>query len=165
MMRRFLIVFAIALAALGAWLVVWMSLMAGDVARVKASIVHRYAALRTHDHRMSIEADAVFATGFPFAFKVGVTRATLSMVDGGETFAISIPSMTLTPTDAGQGTYRANLPDGVEALYAKDGHAPEHYVVRIGGAPELLLSAAKWGKRAAARWRERVAWIWRQTRH
>ena len=141
-MRHYLKLVAGALAIVLAWLGVWSWLMAGDVARVKASIDYQYAKLRTHNHMMSIEADAVFATGFPFAFKVGVTRATLSMVDGDETFAISIPELTLVPMDSGQGSYRVLLPDAVEALYAKAGAAPEHYVVRVDAMPKLLLSAA-----------------------
>lgn len=116
--------------------------MAPDVARVKASIDYHYQQLRTHSRIMSLEADAVKASGFPFGFNIRVDRATLSMVDGGETFAVSIPSLTLTASDSSQGTYRVTLPATIEALYAKNGQAPEHYLVTADAIPQLNLSAA-----------------------
>jgi hypothetical protein len=68
------------------------------------------------------------------------------MVDGNETFAVSIPFMTLESVDASQGTYRVNLPSSVQALYAKNGQAPEHYVVTASEMLEVALSAADAGK-------------------
>ncbi|MDX2094626.1 MAG: hypothetical protein SFW64_01605 [Alphaproteobacteria bacterium] len=130
-----------ALALVFAWFLLWHWLMAGDVAQVEASIHHYYQQMRTAHRTMSLEADAVVSTGFPFAFGVRVTRATLSMVEGEETFAISLPSVTLTPLDSRAGLYRVHFPKRVEALYAKNGAAPEHYDVTFTGTPTLTLRA------------------------
>lgn len=116
--------------------------MAADVARVKASIDYHYQQLRSQSRIMSFEADSVAASGFPFAFNIRVVRATLSMVDGDETFAVSIPALTMASSDSGQGIYRVMLPSAMEALYAKNGSAPEHYVVTADEMPKLNLSAA-----------------------
>lgn len=116
--------------------------MAADVARVKASIGYQYTHLRERNQMTSFEADAVYATGFPFRYGIGITRPTLSMVDGDETFAVSIPFLTLELVDRAQGTYRVDLPASVQALYAKNGQAPEHYVVTPDAIPEMWLSAA-----------------------
>lgn len=141
-MRYILKLVAGALALVFAWFLLWHWLMAGDVARVKASLTHHYQQMRTAHRTMSLEADAVASTGFPFAFRVRVTRATLSMVEGEETFAISIPSVTLTPLDSRAGRlYRVHFPKRVEALYAKNGAAPEHYDVTFTGTPTLTLRA------------------------
>lgn len=140
-MHHFLKLVAVALALVLAWFGIWSLIMAPHVARVKASIDYHYQQLRTHSRVMSLEADSVTASGFPFAFNVRVNRATLSMVDGNETFAISIPSLTMTSSDSSQGTYRVHLPKTVEALYAQNGQAPEHYLVTPDSLPKLNLSA------------------------
>lgn len=141
-MRKLIYAALIASAVGLGWFGVWSLMMAPDVARVKASMDHHYQQLRTHSRAMSLEADSVTASGFPFAFNVRVNRATLSMVDGDETFAISIPSLTMTSSDSSQGTYRVHLPNTVEGLYAKNGQAPEHYLVTADSLPKLNLSAA-----------------------
>ena len=141
-MRTFIQAAAITLAIIVVWYGIWSWLMAADVARVKASITHQYQAMRTTSQVMSLEADEVSATGFPFGFAVKVKRATLSMVDGDETFAISIPEFTMESADSDAGTYRVNLPATVQALYAKMGGAPEHYSVTMSVIPKLNLSAS-----------------------
>lgn len=123
------------------WLAAWYSMMAADVARVKASIAHHYQRLRELDPTISLKADAVYATGFPFRFEVAVERPTLSTVSTDETFSVSFPKVTLTKTDSGQGRYRVNLPNMVEALYAQNGKVPEHYTVTADVLPKVALSA------------------------
>jgi len=108
---------------------------------VKASIAFHYQQMRTANRNASLEADLVEASGFPFSFNIRVNRATLSMVEGDETFGISIPSLTMRVSSSGQGIYRVDLPNTVEALYAKNGSAPEHYVVMADALPKLNLSA------------------------
>ncbi|MFZ4540350.1 MAG: hypothetical protein ACOYNL_00890 [Rickettsiales bacterium] len=142
-MRRLLQGAIIAAIIASGWFIVWNILMAADIARVKTSIAYHYKELRTVNRTLSLEADAVYATGFPFRFDIAVKRATLSMVDGEETFAISIPLLTMEKTDSGQGTYRVILPSTVEALYAKNGSAPENYIVSADVMPKLNLSASK----------------------
>ncbi len=131
------IFFAIALVWFGAWN--W--LMAADVARVKASMAHHNEAFRGKNAYVNFKADAVYATGFPFQFLVGVDRPTLSMVSGKESYSVSFAKVTLAPMDAGQGRYRLQLPTDVEALYANDGSAPEHYFVTADAVPSVLLDA------------------------
>jgi hypothetical protein len=141
-MRKLLQAALLALVLAGVWYGIWSWQMAGDVARVKASISYQYTHLRERNQTTSLEADEVFATGFPFRYGIGIKRPTLSMVDGDETFAVSIPFVTLELVDRAQGTYRVDLPASVQALYAKNGRAPEHYDVTPDTMPEVHLSAA-----------------------
>ncbi len=145
-MRRIAQAGGIAVAIIALWFGMWSWLMAADVARVKASIDVHYQRFHTMTRVMqfpvSIKADAVYATGFPFKFQVAVKNLTLSTVEMNETFAVSAHDITLQATDSDQGIYRVNLPDTVEALYAKDGSAPEHYRVSVDAVPKLNLSAA-----------------------
>jgi hypothetical protein len=145
-MRKFVYAALLALGLVLGWFGIWSWLMAADVTRVKASIDHHYQQLRTVNRTMSLAADSVAASGFPFAFEITVTRATLSMVDGDETFAVSIPALTMKATDSGQGTYRVTLPETIEALYAKNGQAPEQYRATMNSIPKLNVSAADAGK-------------------
>lgn len=141
-MRSLLIIFGAIIGLIALWLVVWMLLMRADVARVEASIKYHNEAFRTANAFVNFKADDVHATGFPFRFQVAVVRPTLSMVDGDESFSVSFARVLLTPTDAGQGRYRVELPREVEALYAKSGASPEHYFVNADVVPQLNLSAA-----------------------
>ena len=141
-MRKLLQAAGIALVLGVAWYSIWSWMMAADVARVKASIAYQYTHLRERGQTTSFEADEVFATGFPFRYAIGIKRPTLSMVDGDETFAVSISLVTLELVDRSQGKYRVNLPASVEALYAKNGQAPEHYLVTPDTMPEVWLRAA-----------------------
>ena len=138
-MRKFVTAAAIALVMGLIWFGLWSWMMADDVAQVKATIAHHYKQLREHNQKTSIEADAVYATGFPFSFKVGVKRATISMVDMNETFAISIPLLTMKRLD--DTTFRLELPRTFEALYAKNGQAPENYVITADDLPAVKLKA------------------------
>ncbi len=126
--------------ALG-WLGVWSYLMSDDVARVKTSVDHHTERLRGNNHSVRLKADAVYATGFPFRFRVAVERATLSMVEGDETFAVSLPIAYLSATDAKLGTYQLTIPQPIEALYAMAGAAPEEYRVTASPLPEIYFSA------------------------
>lgn len=141
-MRQLLKIFGVIFAITALWLTVWMLMMRADVARVKASITHHNEAFRTANTYVNFKADDVYATGFPFRFQVVVARPTLSMVDGDESFSVSFARVLLTPTDAGQGRYHVELPREVEALYGKNGTAPEHYFVVADIVPQLSLSAA-----------------------
>jgi len=141
-MRHILKIIGIIFAITLLWLAVWMGIMRADVAQVKASILHHNEAFRTANPYVNFKADDVHATGFPFAFQVAMVRPTLSMVDGDESFSLSFARVLLTLTDAGQGRYRVELPREVEALYGKNGAAPEHYVVVADVVPQLALSAA-----------------------
>ncbi len=141
-MRSFFKILGIFFALIVLWLAVWMLMMRGDVARVEASLKHHNEAFRTANTYVNLKYDDVHATGFPFRFQVAVVRPTLSMVDGDESFSVSFAKVLLTPTDAGQGRYRVDLPPEVEALYGKNGAVPEHYFVSADVVPQLSLSSA-----------------------
>lgn len=141
-MRKLFILGAIALIALLGWFIAWYSIMAPDVARVQASFDHHYQRLRETNHNISLKADKIYATGFPFKFQVAVEKALLSVVDMNETFAVEVPKMTLTPIDAAQGRYRVDLPSTIEAFYAKDGATPERYFVTADAMPKLNVGAS-----------------------
>lgn len=149
-MRKLWMMVAVFFVAALLWLAIWHAMMSGDVARVKASIDYHYQHLREVNRTMSLKADAVYATGFPFSFMVAIEGATLSMVEGDETFAVEIPKLTLASSDAALGRYRVNLPATVEALYAKNGAPPEHYIVTPDAMPQLMLSAQNGNQRCGA---------------
>jgi len=136
---KYLLIF---MALTGLWLGLWSWLMAADVARVKASIAYQNQQFKSVTPHIVLKADAVSAYGFPFRFQVKVVRPTLSMIFNRETYAVSLPEVVLTPTDAAQGRYRVALPATFDALYARDGAAPENYRVTMDAVPELSLRAA-----------------------
>ncbi|MEJ0009254.1 MAG: hypothetical protein WDN72_01175 [Alphaproteobacteria bacterium] len=70
-MQKFLIGLA-ALALLTAgWYVAWRSLLADDVARVKATITYHDAAFHNANRHLQLRADAVAPAGFPFISACG----------------------------------------------------------------------------------------------
>jgi hypothetical protein len=140
-MRRLAIIVGLGLAALAAWYATWYFSMAPQVKRIESSIAHHYQALRAGGAAMSLRADAIYAAGFPFDGHLVVENTTLSLVEGEETFAVSIPKLRLELADAGLGTYRVQLPATVKALYAVNGQPPEHYTVSADTLPKLNLSA------------------------
>lgn len=149
-MRLLATAFGIFLAISLVWFGIWHSMLSADVTRVKTSIDYQYQQFRTQGRSVSLKADKVYATGFPFKFLIGIDRPTLSMVDGEETFAVSMERVTLSREDTAMGRYRIQLPPVVEALYAKSGAAPENYAVSVKPAeamPEFYLSAEDATKR------------------
>lgn len=153
-MRRLLQALAIAIAITALWFAVWHSMMAPHVARVEASMGYHQKRLRTVTRALqfpiAMKAEKIYATGFPFKFQVAVKGFSMSMVEIDETFAISVPMITLESNDSGQGVYRVNLPNTIEALYAKQGSAPEDYIVTADAVPKLNLSAADSKNRCGA---------------
>lgn len=123
------------------WFAVWSYMLAGDVARVKASIHYQDMQFKTSNRYVTFRADDVVAAGFPFHFRVKVERPTLSMIFRDETFAASTETMLLEPTDATQGRYRVTFPTRIEAVYAVNGTAPETYTVAVAPMPDLALRA------------------------
>ena len=145
-MSKILKMIAAIVAVTLVWFGIWYSMMAPHVARVEASILYqekrqlKYEPLKPI---LKIKYDAVYATGFPFQFKVAIDRPTLSMIYIDETFAASMDRVTLTSVDDAQGRYRVSMPDKIEAFYAKDKGTPEHYNTKVTPMPELLLSASE----------------------
>ncbi|MES2984824.1 MAG: hypothetical protein V4735_06535 [Pseudomonadota bacterium] len=140
-MRKPIFLFAAALAVVLAWYGIWSGIMAADVARVRTSIEFQNQRLKANNRQMTLKSDGVSAVGFPFHFRVGVTRATLSMISGNETYAVSIPQLTLEPLSSDEGRYRVVLPPVVDAMYAVDGAPPESYIVTISPVPAVQLRA------------------------
>lgn len=142
-MRRFGFFAAIALLLVAAWFGIWHSMVAADVARIKASIDYHYHTIKAAQPHVTFKADDVYATGFPFRFHVAVDRATLSQIIGKESYSVSLPRVELSG-DA-KGGYRVLLPLEFDALYAAEGIAPERYQITLHEAPGVVLRAQKEG--------------------
>lgn len=135
-----LILAAFALLAAG-WFGAWHYFMRADVARVKASIAHHDRAIKAVRRHMALKAERVYPAGFPFQFRVGVDRLTLTEIDGMQSYALSLPRIELAKTDAAQGRYRVIAPDRFDAMYSENGQSPERYHVVLSEVPEIVLRA------------------------
>jgi hypothetical protein len=140
-MKKTIALISLLLLLVATWFLVWRSIMAPQVAQVRASIDHHYRAIKTQSPTVTLKADEVYATGFPFGFRVAVARPTLTQIWGRESYAVSLPLVVLERTDAAQGRYRAQLPATFDAMYAVEGSAPEHYEITLNAVPAVLLRA------------------------
>lgn len=126
-----------------AWYFTWRSMMADDVANIEASIKHRHDIIKTASPHTTFKADAVYATGFPFRFRVAVHRPTLTQVWGNETYAISFEKLELTRANDSQ--FQVFLPQTFDSMYAIDGTAPEQYRIGLNEMPQLWLAGQSAG--------------------
>jgi hypothetical protein len=140
-LKRFAAILAFVVLLYGGWYIVWHSMMAADVRRVKATIDYQNQRFKDVNRAISLKAEEVAAAGFPFHFQVRVQRPELSVVSGNETDAVSIPEVILTPVNGDEGRYRVSISPRFEALYATNGHAPENYTVSVDPVPAILLRA------------------------
>lgn len=140
-MRIAIISISVLLSAIAGWYLLWSQLMAGDVARVKASIDYHYQRIKTAERYVTLKADDVYATGFPFGFRVAVARPTLSQVWGRESYAVSFKKIELESMGGDDARYRVITPATFDALYAEEGKAPEKYRVALNKVPGLQLAA------------------------
>ncbi len=136
-MRSLIIALAVLLVATGGWFITWRSMMAADVATIQASIKHRYDTIKAVSPHTTFKADDVYATGFPFSFRVAVHRPTLTQIWGGETYAISFEKLELAR--ANDSRFKVLLPQTFDSMYAKDGAAPEQYRVSLNEVPQAWL--------------------------
>lgn len=140
-MRKLISAFAALLVITGGWFVIWRSMMADDVAQIEATIHHHYEAIKATTPTATFKADAVYATGFPFSFRVAVHRPTLTQIWSGESYALSFEKIELEKVNGGEGRYRVLAPAEFDAMYATEGKAPERYHVTMNEVPNLLLRA------------------------
>ncbi len=140
-MKKLMLILAILLTLTGGYYGIWRYRLADDVARIEATLDHHNREFRSHNRWVTLKADAVKPAGFPFASVVRVERPTLTFVWGEETYGASIPWVELSLRDAASGTYAVTYAATIEAVYAKNGQAPEEYEVRPEPAPALLLRA------------------------
>ena len=124
-----------------AWYGFWRYEIADDVTRIKTSIDYQNQQFKTTNPTMVFKAESVTPSGFPFHFRIKVTRATLSMINGRDTYAVSIPELYLEPGDTDQGRYTLHLPPTIDALYATDGKAPENYRITPNPIPAIAIRA------------------------
>lgn len=129
------------LLLVGAWYGIWSYLVSADVARVKATLEHHNQGFKAANPYMELRADKVAASGFPFSFRVKVTKPTLSMIWQKQTFAASIPFIELSEVSSSDGRYRVTAPLMMDALFTTDGEAPEQYHVTFSALPKILLRA------------------------
>lgn len=142
-MRSLLIALAVLLAVTGGWYFTWNNMMADDVAQVKSSIAHHAQAIRAVNRTAVFKADAVYASGFPFRFRVAVHRPTLSQVWGAESYAISFEKIELRRRD--DTRFDIEAPKEFDAMYAVEGSAPEQYRVALNEVPQLWVGAESQG--------------------
>ena len=140
-MGQILKVIVIVLVLIAGWYGAWRWMMSDDVARVRASIDYHNTAIKALDRNIILKADEVSASGFPFHFQVKVKRWTLSAIHTPRTFGVSLPEVTLEPTDSGQGRYRVLLPATFDALYTEDGGVLENYKVTMSSVPQVAVRA------------------------
>jgi hypothetical protein len=140
-MRKAIYAISACVLLVAGWYFLWTQMMTADVARVKASIDHHYQRIKTAERYVTLKADDVYATGFPFGFRVAVARPTLSQVWGTQSYAVSFEKIELESTGGDDGRYRVIAPSTFDAMYAEDGKAPEKYRVSVNAMPGLLLRA------------------------
>lgn len=140
-MRRVVIFISVFLLGAAAWFLTWRSIMAGQVAQVQASIDHHHRAIKARSQAVTLKADEIYATGFPFGFRVAIARPTLTEIWNKETYAISLERVELERVNRDEGRYRVQLPSAVDAIYAADGQAPERYRIVLNNVPAVLLRA------------------------
>jgi hypothetical protein len=140
-MKKLLTVISMVVALTIGWYIAWHWMLADDVARVKATIAYHNVQIKTANRATELRAHAVYASGFPFHFRVRVERPTLSYIFNDETYSASLRYADLTAKDSGQGSYEVSYPRQIEALYAKSGAAPESYVAIPDQPIDVLLRA------------------------
>lgn len=121
------------------WYGVWSSLVSDHVEKVKATIHYHNQQFKSVRPTMVLKAEKVSATGFPFRQAVKIDRLSWSMIEGKETYLITTDVIEVEPM--GGGEYRFHPTDQYDAMYAKDGDAPEHYHVVISDVPGLVMKA------------------------
>lgn len=140
-MKKLLLILVALLIATAGWYGIWRAGMADHVARVEASIAHHNAEFRAKNRWVTLKADSVKPAGFPFDSKVRVTRPTLTFVWGQETYGASLPWAELKLRDEASGTYEVTYAPVLEAVYARDGQAPEEYGVSTPEPLAILVRA------------------------
>lgn len=133
--------FALAfILVLGAWYWSWSSAAALHVARVKATIAYYNQQYKTNFYRATIKNASVHSAGFPFATRIVLNDFEVTMVRGNETFAVSIPRVTLSMSNEKRGEYDVTISSASSALYSINGSAPEQYSIVADDVPSLALS-------------------------
>lgn len=140
-MRKLFSCVAILAVAAGAWYFVWQGIMEDKVAQVRATVDYHASMVRKHMPHGNFKADAVYATGFPFQFRVAVARPTLTQVWGDESFALSFASIELQSINPGEGRYRVHFTSPLDAIYARPGQPPERYHADAVRHPGVMLRA------------------------
>lgn len=140
-MKKPVLIGLVLLAVLSVWYLVWRSMLAEDVARVKASIEYQNHQFREKNRWITFKADKVRPSGFPFHARVRIVRPTLTFVWKDETYGASFPWMDLSARDADAGSYEVTYASHLEAVYAKSGQAPEEYKVTPKEPVAVLVRA------------------------
>ncbi|OYW13616.1 MAG: hypothetical protein B7X02_01765 [Rhodospirillales bacterium 12-54-5] len=128
MMRRAVFAFAALFLLIALWYGAWRWMVAGDVARVKATITYHNTRIKEINRATEIRTNGVVASGFPLHFRVRVEQPTLSYIWNDETYTASFDWVELTPRDSAQGSYDVTYSNVIHALYSKSGSAPELYI-------------------------------------
>lgn len=140
-MRSLIIGLGLLLVVTGGWFVTWKSMMADDVAFIESAVKQRYDIIKAVSPHTTFKVDAVYATGFPFKFRVAVHRPTLTQISNGKTYAISFDKMELAR--ASDARFDVFVPQAFDAMYAKAGAAPEQYRISLNEVPPIWLEGEK----------------------
>ncbi len=152
-MKKLAILAALAIAILTGWYISWKSGMAPHVARAEATITELNQRYKTPRYRATIEHAGIKPSGFPFSRNVTIASPSINMIEGNQTYSVSVSEITLAFEDEAQGRYRMHIPAEASALYAIAGSAPENYRITAGALPSLWLRAGD-GKPADATLRQ-----------
>lgn len=132
--------FALAfILVLGAWYWSWSSAAAPHVSRVKATIAHYNEQYKTPRYRATIKTASISSGGFPFATRVVLREFEITMIEGNQTFAVTIPRVTLSLSNEKRGEYDVDVSKDSGAFYAISGQAPEQYRISVGDLPSISL--------------------------
>lgn len=139
-MKKYGITALIILLVMGAWYWSWSSAAAPHVSRVKATIAHYNEQYKTPRYRATIKAASIESSGFPFATRVVLREFEVTMVEGNQTFAVTIPLITLSLANEKRGEYDVSVSSDSGAFYSVNGSAPEQYSITAENIPSLSLS-------------------------
>lgn len=140
-MKKLGIAALIVVFILAVWYWRWADAAALHVKRVEATIAHYNMLYKTPRYRATIKAASIYSSGFPFAKKVVLRELDVTMIEGNQTFGISLPQVVLRLDDAKHAQYDVSIAKDSSALYALSGLAPEQYQVSVGEMPSLTLGA------------------------
>lgn len=135
-MRKILVIIIIALLLICSWYGVWWLMMRDDVKALANSFDHQGLGIRAATPSAALKADGVYASGFPFAFRVTLHRPTLTQIWQGESYAISTEKIEIARDN---DRYRLYAPETFDAMYAVQGKAPERFTIKLNEVPAILL--------------------------
>lgn len=126
------------LVMLGIWYGAWSWSMASERKTLQDSIHYHNQKLKAVTPHMVLKAESINTRGFPFHSRVVAEQFSLSMIQEKQTYLVRFTEVAFHKNGR---DWRVELPNRLDALYAEDGAAPEHYEVTVSDVPGFLLRA------------------------